>query len=614
MDIFEKIFQQIWKTKKNNKFKTSYLDLEKKSLSVFASALMPDSRSLQVIESHQFVGFENQNLFLPSEISYFSHYSENRELYLNLILVAATYGSIQKNIKLSQKQYLKSKLNFLESMPEINNYLDSEFGFYKNFQQSIFDKIVKKNENNKSEIYLFWKEKYLSRDISTQSSQRLYPFLNSIKMNESIPDYIGLTVPSIPLNQLAFLSDGNFKISNKEKDLQNQIKTELEKKQSGPVENVDFSKEDVNPIMHSFEKMNTADDYKGHRRVDSGDDELREHQNALNELDLNKITRSGESVQSLFKSNHLLGGLFSNKNEVTTTQPVFLYPEWNNQKLKYIDNYCHLYEVQTIDSHKNTDYEKYVKDKFKNQLAYWKKRIQNFVNYPVWINGLKDGAEIDLDSYIHDYIAIQNKKNIKAHWYSQKNNYLQDISVFVLFDQSLSTDSWVNNQRIIDVTKESLVQMGLLFDGLIKSVTIAGTWSETRHHCSFQIYKKNDESWENFYSKTSLIEPKGYTRLGPSIRHASHLLQESQTENKILILITDGKPTDLDGYEGNYGIQDIKKACLSAEKNGQKVFALTIDQESKDYFKKMFTHYKTLKKTEQLSEEIFFMLLKFLKR
>ncbi|HNF13869.1 MAG TPA: hypothetical protein PK453_09380, partial [Leptospiraceae bacterium] len=79
-----------------------------------------------------------------------------------------------------------------------------------------------------------------------------------------------------------------------------------------------------------------------------------------------------------------------------------------------------------------------------------------------------------------------------------------------------------------------------------------------------------------------------------------------------VILLSDGKPNDYDHYEGNYGIQDIRKAVKKAEKDGITTYALTADSYAKFYLPLMLgkANYEILHHPEKFSEA----MLKFFQR
>jgi nitric oxide reductase NorD protein len=76
--------------------------------------------------------------------------------------------------------------------------------------------------------------------------------------------------------------------------------------------------------------------------------------------------------------------------------------------------------------------------------------------------------------------------------------------------------------------------------------------------------------------------------MGAGIRHAANLLKDQVATQQLLLILTDGKPNDLDMYEGRYGIEDTKQAILTARTMGLKVFCVTIDEKGNDYLPNLF--------------------------
>lgn len=76
--------------------------------------------------------------------------------------------------------------------------------------------------------------------------------------------------------------------------------------------------------------------------------------------------------------------------------------------------------------------------------------------------------------------------------------------------------------------------------------------------------------------------------MGVTIRHLSKLLNEVDARTKLLITLSDGKPDDFDGYRGEYGIEDTRKALIEAKQQGIHSFCITIDDEARDYLPHMY--------------------------
>jgi nitric oxide reductase NorD protein len=79
-----------------------------------------------------------------------------------------------------------------------------------------------------------------------------------------------------------------------------------------------------------------------------------------------------------------------------------------------------------------------------------------------------------------------------------------------------------------------------------------------------------------------------YTRLGAPIRHLTALLTRQRSRQRVLFLLSDGKPNDEDEYAGIYGIEDTRQAVAEARLQGIHLFCLTIDRQGSTYLPQMF--------------------------
>ena len=84
------------------------------------------------------------------------------------------------------------------------------------------------------------------------------------------------------------------------------------------------------------------------------------------------------------------------------------------------------------------------------------------------------------------------------------------------------------------------------------------------------------------------LRPGHYTRLGAAIRHASAQLATELSARKLLLVLTDGKPNDLDHYEGIHGIEDSHMAVREARRAGQAVHGVIVDADGQDWFARIF--------------------------
>src|SRR5690606_36294616 len=120
---------------------------------------------------------------------------------------------------------------------------------------------------------------------------------------------------------------------------------------------------------------------------------------------------------------------------------------------------------------------------------------------------------------------------------------------------------------------------------------------------TMRAIKDFDENYSEIIAqRIAAIEPERYTRAGAAIRHASTLLMKEPARHRLLLLLSDGKPNDIDQYEGRYGVEDMRQAVLEAKLQGIHPFCLTVDRTAASYLNGVFgaTQYALLQRPELL--------------
>lgn len=176
----------------------------------------------------------------------------------------------------------------------------------------------------------------------------------------------------------------------------------------------------------------------------------------------------------------------------------------------------------------------------------------------------------------------------------------------MLIDASMSTDSWVDGRRILDVAREATLVLGEVAHQLGDRMQVLAFASETRNRCQVWNVLDFGESWSVGQRRIASLKPRGYTRIGPALRHAVTLLSNQPAEKRLLLLISDGKPTDYDRYEGRYGVADVRMALREAERREIHTHALAIDAVARDYLPALFGEggWHILPRPEQLPEAL----------
>ncbi|MCV2367471.1 nitric oxide reductase activation protein NorD [Roseateles oligotrophus] len=220
-----------------------------------------------------------------------------------------------------------------------------------------------------------------------------------------------------------------------------------------------------------------------------------------------------------------------------------------------------------------------------------RRRLETLRAAPSWQRGMDSGEEIDLDAWVR-YAAEGSKGNISdsPSVYARAAKTERSLASLLMADLSLSTDAYANNNsRIIDVIREALFVFGEALDGSGDPFEMLGFSSVRRQNIRIQHLKGFDEAWGQApKARVGAIKPGYYTRMGAAIRHATARLSQRPERQRLLLLLTDGKPNDLDHYEGRFGLEDTRHAVQAARQAGLTPFCVTIDTSAHDYLPYLF--------------------------
>lgn len=208
-----------------------------------------------------------------------------------------------------------------------------------------------------------------------------------------------------------------------------------------------------------------------------------------------------------------------------------------------------------------------------------------------WQKGQPEGSELDLDACVRaeaERMAGVNHDGVGL--YMAQVQQERDLACLILADLSLSTDAWAGGEsKVIDVIRDSLMLLAEALQGTGDAFAMYGFSSLKRSHVRMHELKRFDTEYDAMTrGRVAAIEPGYYTRMGAAIRQATRLLEEQPNAQRLLLILSDGKPHDLDLYEGRYGIEDTRRSVMEALDVGIKPFCVTIDKEGAAYLPHLF--------------------------
>ena len=206
------------------------------------------------------------------------------------------------------------------------------------------------------------------------------------------------------------------------------------------------------------------------------------------------------------------------------------------------------------------------------------------------LNQQRDGDELDLTACVRALVDQRSGHTVDDRLYVAVRPARRGLAIALLIDISGSTDEWIDaRRRVIDVEKVALLLASEALDALGDLYAILTFSGKGRSNVRMRTIKGFDETNGSVVRRRiGALEPEGYTRAGAAIRHAAALLERQPAAHRLLLIISDGKPNDIDGYEGLSGVEDTRQAIIETRARGIYPFCLTIDRQGQEYLGRIF--------------------------
>ncbi|TAN73887.1 MAG: VWA domain-containing protein, partial [Magnetospirillum sp.] len=334
-------------------------------------------------------------------------------------------------------------------------------------------------------------------------------------------------------------------------------------------------------ILNRFEKILAfAEMVNVNRGADDTDEE--EARKAADDLDTLTLSQHSRRPATRLKFDLDL------PPEATDTTPLtgtHLYPEWDYRSKSYHRDHCSVLTAPAPEEGEN-----WMPDEAaKRRIRAVRRQFEALRTRAVVLRAQADGSELDMDQVVRARADLRASGQGSDRVWTVRRSMERDLAVMVLVDASLSTDAWVENRRVLDVEKEALAIFSHGLAACGDAFAISTFTSRKRSWVKMDTVKGFDEPFgDRVMRRIGAIRPGYYTRIGAGIRHASAVLEERPNRHRLLLVLSDGKPNDVDHYEGRYGVEDTRKAVHEVRSKGIGVFGVTIDRKAQSYFPHLF--------------------------
>lgn len=319
-------------------------------------------------------------------------------------------------------------------------------------------------------------------------------------------------------------------------------------------------------------------------KLDRGSDDSDEDDDQSVAEDLDIITLAQQQDQKSARIKIDLDLPSAAEDDIRLGEGITL-PEWDYRKQQLVKDRCLLQPMLPKNAIAQA-----LPRRLQKQAKLIQAQFEQLSSSRHWLKAQPQGEELDLNAWLDHHIESRIAPMPEKGLYQSYRGKHRDLSCLLLADLSMSTDAYIdNNSRVIDVIRDSMLLFGEALQAVGDNFAMYGFSSVKRSHVRFTMIKNFNEPYsDEVRGRIQAVHPGFYTRMGAAIRQASKICLEQKTTQRLMLIITDGKPNDTDQYEGRFGIEDTRQAILEARRSGIKPFCITVDQKAEDYLPYIF--------------------------
>ncbi|MFP8778943.1 nitric oxide reductase activation protein NorD [Hydrogenophaga sp. RWCD_12] len=266
------------------------------------------------------------------------------------------------------------------------------------------------------------------------------------------------------------------------------------------------------------------------------------------------------------------------------------YPEWDHQSQSFRPDWVSLYERlqpcgDAADIHRILARHAALAKQLQRLLDLLKPQDRQRIRFQ------EDGSELDLDVAIRSLTDFRGGAAPDPRVHMSHRTDGRDIAVLLLLDLSHSLNAPVDGaeQTVLELSREAVTLLAWAIEQLGDPFAIAGFHSNTRHDVRYHHIKGFEEGFDDAVKgRLAGIEAAYSTRMGAALRHAGHYLGARKSDKKLLLILTDGEPSDVDTPDERALIEDAREAVRELGQEGIYTHCISLDPMADAYVGDIF--------------------------
>jgi nitric oxide reductase activation protein len=221
--------------------------------------------------------------------------------------------------------------------------------------------------------------------------------------------------------------------------------------------------------------------------------------------------------------------------------------------------------------------------------------------------GQFDGDALDLDAAIAATVDHRARLTPDGRVYVRTRRREGPFAILGLLDQSRSTEAVVPRaaSTVLELAAAACIELGELLSSRDRPFAVHGFSSNGRHEVDYRRYKDFGDPWNDATrARIASVRPLLSTRMGAALRHAGRCLRAAPEHRRLVLLLTDGEPADIDAPDPEYLLHDARHAVADLRRQGVDVYAVGLGTAGEAPLRRIFGahRFQILDRLERLPE------------
>jgi uncharacterized protein YegL len=207
-----------------------------------------------------------------------------------------------------------------------------------------------------------------------------------------------------------------------------------------------------------------------------------------------------------------------------------------------------------------------------------------------------DGHDLDVDAMLEAGIALRMRQEPDPRVFRTTSSKHRDLAVLLLLDISASTrDRLASGVSVLEVERLAVAVLAEAMSALGDPFSMLAFASNGRDDVEMTTVKAFNEPYDRAcVGRLAALSSGLSTRLGTALRHAGEVISHARSFRKLVIVLTDGEPSDIDVADPLDLVEDARRAAVGLRARGIDGFGVVLGSNAMNFANRIFGRGNTM--------------------